>query len=141
MPIEKPQQFLPKPSGNDSVDSVQESLSQVTQSARNQGIKKQVVEKLTPDQPPGRGIQLRPNQTVDIPHGSGKAIQSIGVASLVNPRNNAGSAPVASPNLQVIELPGELGKRIVRVRYIPPKNDAGEDIANTPAIRAKLELG
>jgi hypothetical protein len=140
MPIEKPQQFLPKPSGNDSVDSVQESLAQVTQTVRNQGLKKQVVEKLAPSEPPGRGIQLRPNQTVDIPNTTGKNISSVSVASLINPRNNAASAPIAAPNLQMIELPGELGKRIVRVRYIPPKKDDGTDI-DVPSVRAKLELG
>lgn len=140
MPIEKPQQFLPKPSGDDSMDSVQETLAQVTQSARNAGIKKQVVEKLVRSEPPGRGIQLRPNQTVDIPNVSDKEISSVSVASLVNPRNNAASAPIAAPNLQRIELPGELGKRIVRVRYIPPKKDDGTDI-KVPSVRAKLELG
>jgi hypothetical protein len=140
MPIEKPQQFLPKPSGNDSVDSIQETLSQVTQAQRNQGLQKRVVEKLTPSDPPGRGIELRPNQTVDIPNATGKSISSIGVASLINPLSNAGSAPIASPNLQLIELPGDLGKRIVRVRYIPPKKDDGTDVS-VPSVRAKLELG
>lgn len=140
MPIEKPQQFLPKPSGNDSVDSIQETLSQVTQAQRNQGLQKRVVEKLTPSDPPGRGIELRPNQTVDIPNATGKNISSVAVASLINPRSNAGSAPVAAPNLQLIELPGDLGKRIVRVRYIPPKKDDGTDIS-VPSVRAKLELG
>lgn len=140
MPLEKPQQFLPKPSGNASLDSVQESVAQVTQAQRNQGLQKRVVEKLAPSEPPGRGIELRPNQTVDIPNVTGKNISSVGVASLINPRSNAGSAPIASPNLQVIELPGDLGKRIVRVRYIPPKKDDGTDI-DVPSVRAKLELG
>lgn len=140
MPIEKPQQFLPKATGNSSLDSVQESVAQVTQVQRNQGLQKRVVEKMAPSDPPGRGIELRPNQTVDIPNATGKSISSVSVASLINARSNPGSAPVAAPNLQLIELPGDLGKRIVRVRYIPPKKDDGTDI-DVPAVRAKLELG
>lgn len=140
MPLERPQQFLPKTSGNEPLDAVQESVAQVTQVQRNQGLQKRVVEKLSPSEPPGRGIELRPNQTVDIPNATGKSISSVAVASLINPRSNAGSAPVAAPNLQLIELPGDLGKRIVRVRYIPPKKDDGTDI-DVPAVRAKLELG
>lgn len=140
MPLEKPQQFLPKPTGNESVDSVQETLSQVTQVQRNQGLKKQIVGKMSPGDPPGRGIRLRPNQTVDIPHTLGKPVSSISVASLINSINNSASAPVAAPNIQLVELPGELGKKIVRVRYIPPKDDAGEDL-DVPAIRANLEFG
>lgn len=140
MPIEKPQQFLPKPSGDEQLDATQDALSQVTQVQRNQGLKKQVIDGLAPSDPPGRGIQLRPNQTVDIPHNLGKQVSSIGVASLINPMNNASSAPAAAPNLQLVELPGELGKRIVRVRYIPPRDDAGKDLT-VPAIRAKLEFG
>lgn len=140
MALEKPQQFLPKASGNDSLDNVQETLAQVTQVQRNQGLQKRVVEKVVPSEAPGRGIQLRPGQTVDIPHSLGKQASSVALAGLINPKSNAASAPIATPNLQVIEMPGDIGKRMVRVRYIPPKDDNGEDIP-TPQIRAKLELG
>ena len=140
MALEKPQQFLPKASGSDSLDNAQEALAQVTQVQRNQGLQKRVVEKMAPTEAPGRGIQMKPGQTVDIPHSLGKQASSIGLAGLINPMANAASQPSATPNLQVIELPGDIGKRMVRVRYLPPKDDDGNDLA-TPQIRAKLELG
>jgi len=141
MPVEKPQQFLPQVTGNAAVDHAQDAISQLASAQRSQGTQKRIVDKLSPTEPPARGIQLRPNQTVDIPHSVGHPVSSIGVASIIDSRSNAAAAPRAAPNLQLIELPSKLGSRIVRVRYIPPKDDAGKDIPNTPSFRAKLELG
>jgi hypothetical protein len=140
MPLEKPQQFLPQVTGNAAQDAAQDALAQVTQVQRNQGIQKRIVDKEAPTQPPGRGITLKPGQTVDVPHNLGKVASSVSVASLINPMSNAASAPSAAPNLQVIEMPGDVGKRMVRVRYLAPKDDKGKDL-DTPQIRAKLELG
>jgi len=140
MPLEKPQQFLPQVTGNAAQDAAQDALAQVTQAQRNQGIQKRVVDSTAPAQPPGRGVSLNPGQTVDVPHSLGKEASSVGIASLINPRSNPGSAPSAYPNLQLIELPGDVGKRMVRVRYLAPKDDKGNNL-DTPQIRAKLELG
>lgn len=140
MALEKPQQFLPQVTGDAAQDAAQDALAQVTQAQRNQGIQKRIVDTPAPGMAPGTGIVLRPNQTVDVPHNLARQVQSASVASTINPLSNAKSAPTASPNLQVIEMPGDVGKRIVRVRYIPPKDDTGKDI-DSPAIRAKLELG
>lgn len=140
MALEKPQQFLPQMTGDAAQDAAQDALAQVTQVQRSQGIQKRIVDAPAKDMAPGTGIVLRPNQTVDVPHGMAKKIQSVSVASTINPLGNARSAPNAAPNLQVIEMPGDVSKRVVRVRYIPPKDDNGDDI-ETPAIRAKLELG
>lgn len=140
MPLEKPQQFLPKVSGDEKLDSVQEALAQVTRAQRNQGIQKRIVDAATPNEPPDRGVQLTPNQTIDVPNPTGRSVSSVSVASIIDPRAGAVAAPIAAPNLQVVQLPGDLGKRIVRVRYIPPKKDDGTDI-DVPTVRAKLELG
>lgn len=140
MPLEKPQQFLPQVTGDAAQDAAQDAISQLTQVQRNQGVQKRIVDAPSPDMAPGTGIVLRPNQSVDVPHNLARQVQSVGVASLINPLGNAKSAPAAAPNLQVVEVPGPVGKRIVRVRYIPPKDDKGVDI-KSPSIRAKLELG
>ena len=51
---------------------------------------------------------------------------------------NASSAPYAAPNLQVVEVPGSLGQKIMRLRYIAPKDDQGNDV--TAPVRLHLEL-
>jgi hypothetical protein len=51
---------------------------------------------------------------------------------------NAKSAPYATPNLQVVEVPGPLGQKIMRLRYIAPKDDNGNDVLDP--VRLHLEI-
>ena len=137
MAITKPQQFNPAPTGNQDVDRVQQALNATTEAVRNGPPPRQLVTSLSKNAP-GQGVTFKPGQTVDIPHTLGKSPTGFNIAKVVTNTPNAGSAPYASPNLQVVPVPGPLGQKIMRLRYIAPKDDAGKDV-DTP-VRLHLEI-
>jgi hypothetical protein len=87
---------------------------------------------------PDQGITFKPGQIVDIPHGLGRNAAGFNIAKVVTDTPNANSAPYAAPNLQVVEVPGPLGQKIMRLRLIPPKDQNGDDILDP--VRLNLEI-
>lgn len=85
-----------------------------------------------------QGIKFTPGQPVDIPHSLGRAPAGVNVVRTINDTNAAKSAPAAAPNLQVISVRNATGQKVMRVRYIAPKDDLGKDIM-TP-VRMHLEV-
>lgn len=134
---DKPSQFLARDAKDPLANAVQESLSQVTKSLRQQPPPKQLVSSLS-KQMPDQGIMFKPGQIVDIPHGLGRNAAGFNIAKVVTDTPNASSAPYAAPNLQVVEVPGPLGQKIMRLRYIAPKDSNGVDV-KTP-VRLNLEI-
>ncbi len=134
---DKPSQFLVRDAKDPLANAVQESLAQVTKSLRQQPPPKQLVSSLS-KQFPDQGITFKPGQIVDIPHGLGRVAAGFNIARVVTDTPNASSAPYATPNLQVVEVPGPLGQKIMRLRYIAPKDDNGDDVL-TP-VRLNLEI-
>jgi hypothetical protein len=134
---DKPSQFLARDAKDPLANAVQESLAQVTKSLRQQPPPKQLVSSLS-KQTPDQGITFKPGQIVDIPHGLGRNAAGFNIAKVVTDTPNASSAPYAAPNLQVVEVPGPLGQKIMRLRYIAPKDSNGDDV-KTP-VRLNLEI-
>lgn len=137
MAITKPQQFNPTPTGDATQDRVQQSLNATTEAVRRGPPPRQLVTSMGRSAP-GEGVVFRPGQTVDIPHNLGKVPTGFNIAKVLTDTSLASSAPYASPNLQVVQVPGPLGQKIMRLRYIAPKNDQGNDV--TTPIRLHLEL-
>lgn len=135
---DKPSQFLARDAKDPLANAMQESLAAVTKSMRQQPPPKQLVTSLG-TQTPDQGITFKPGQIVDIPHGLGRVAAGFNIAKVVTDTPRAGSAPLAAPNLQVVEVPGPLGQKIMRLRYIAPKKDNGEDADASP-VRLHLEL-
>lgn len=133
----KPEQFTPRPSGNAQLDRVQRTVSDATDAIRQQPPPSQVVTSLG-KKAPGQGITFKPGQIVDVPHNLGRTPSGFNIAKVVTNTPNAGSAPYAAPNLQVVEVPGPLGQKIMRLRYIAPKDDQGNDV--TTPVRLHLEI-
>jgi len=133
----KPEQFTPRPSGNLTLDKAQRSIAEATDAIRQQPPPSQLVTSLTKNRP-GQGIQFKPGQTVDIPHNLGRSPNGFNIAKVVTNTNQASSAPAAVPNLQVVEVPGPLGQKIMRLRYIPPKDSNGNDILDP--VNLHLEI-
>lgn len=133
----KPEQFTPRPSGNAQLDRVQRAVSDSTDAIRQQPPPSQMVTSVTKGAP-GQGITFKPGQIVDVPHNLGRVPTGFNIAKVVTNTPNAGSAPYAAPNLQVVEVPGPLGQKIMRLRYIAPKDDQGNDV--TTPVRLHLEI-
>lgn len=133
----KPEQFTPRPSGNAQLDRVQRTVSDATDAIRQQPPPSQTVTSLSKNSP-GQGITFKPGQTVDIPHNLGRIPNGFNIAKVLTNTPKASSAPYATPNLQVVEVPGPLGQKIMRLRYIAPKDDQGNDVM-TP-VRLNLEI-
>jgi hypothetical protein len=133
----KPEQFTPRPSGNAQLDRVQRTVSDATDAIRQQPPPSQTVTSLSKSSP-GQGITFKPGQTVDIPHNLGRIPNGFNIAKVLTNTPKASSAPYATPNLQVVEVPGPLGQKIMRLRYIAPKDDQGNDVM-TP-VRLNLEI-
>lgn len=133
----KPEQFTHRPSGNAQLDRVQRTVSDATDAIRQQPPPSQVVTSLSKNSP-GQGITFKPGQIVDVPHNLGRTPSGFNIAKVVTNTPNAGSAPYAAPNLQVVEVPGPLGQKIMRLRYIAPKDDQGNDV--TTPVRLHLEI-
>ena len=137
MAVTKPQQFNPAPTGDQDAGRVQQALSATTEAVRNGPPPRSLVTSLNKNAP-DQGVMFKPGQTVDIPHTLGKVPAGFNIARVVTNTPNAGSAPYASPNLQLVQVPGPLGQKIMRLRYIPPKDDQGKDVM-TP-VRLHLEI-
>lgn len=133
----KPEQFTPRPSGNLTLDKAQRSIAEATDAIRQQPPPSQLVTSLTKNRP-GQGIQFKPGQTVDIPHNLGRTPNGFNIAKVVTNTNQASSAPAAVPNLQVVEVPGPLGQKIMRLRYIPPKDSNGNDILDPVSLHLEI---
>lgn len=137
MPVIKPQQFNPAPTGNQDLDRVQQALNATTEAVRRGPPPRQLVTTLNQNAP-DQGVTFKPGQIVDIPHTLGKVPTGFNIAKVVTNTPNASSAPYASPNLQVVQVPGPLGEKIMRLRYIPPKDSNGDDV--TTPVKLHLEL-
>jgi hypothetical protein len=133
----KPEQFTPRPSGNAQLDRVQRAVSDSTDAIRQQPPPSQTVTSLGSGSP-GQGITFKPGQIVDVPHNLGRTPNGFNIAKVVTNTPNAKSAPYATPNLQVVEVPGPLGQKIMRLRYIAPKDDNGNDVLDP--VRLHLEI-
>lgn len=137
---DKPSQFLPRDADDPLANSVQEALAAVTKSLRQQPPPKQLVTS-TSKQMPGQGITFKPGQIVDIPHGLGRVASGFNIAKVVTNTNNASTAPYQAPNLQVVEVSGELGQKIMRLRYIAPKRwDGTKEVEVADPVRLNLEI-
>lgn len=133
----KPQQYTPTPTGDEAVDKVQEVVKQTTEAVRNGPPNQTTVKELDRNRP-GQGITFRPGQTVDVPHNLGRQANGFNIAKVLTNTTLASSAPAAVPNLQVIPVPGPLGQKIMRLRYIAPKDSNGNDIVDP--VRLHLEI-
>lgn len=133
----KPEQFTPRPSGNLTLDKAQRSIADATDAIRQQPPPSQLVTSLGKNRP-GQGVKFKPGQTVDIPHNLGRTPNGFNIAKVITNTNQASSAPAAVPNLQVVEVPGPLGQKIMRLRYIPPKDANGNDILDP--VNLHLEI-
>jgi hypothetical protein len=134
---DKPSQFLARDTADPLANAMQESLAAVTKSLRQQPPPKQLITSLG-TQTPDQGIQFKPGQIVDIPHGLGRNAAGFNIARVVTDTPSASTAPYAAPNLQVVEVPGPLGQKIMRLRYIPPKDENGNDVLDP--VRLNLEI-
>lgn len=135
--LDKPPQYLTKEVEDPVANAMQDALTQVTKSIRQQPPPKQLVTSLG-TQSPDQGITFKPGQIVDIPHGLGRSAAGFNIAKVVTDTPNASSAPYAAPNLQVVEVPGPLGQKIMRLRYLAPKDASGNDV--TTPVRLHLEI-
>lgn len=133
----KPQQFVPKATGNLVIDQAQKAIAQTTDAVRQAPLPSQTVTSLSKSQP-GQGIMFKPGQIVDVPHNLGRVANGFNIAKVITNTNRASSAPAAVPNLQVVEVPNALGQKVMRLRYIPPKDSAGNDILDP--VRLHLEI-
>jgi len=128
----KPQAYAPTPTGDTKVDDVQDAVKQTTQAARAAPPPRQVVTQMSKNRP-DQGVKFKPGQTVDIPHQLGRLPAGFNIAKILTNGTAASAMPMASPNLQLVPVPGNLGHKIMRLRYIAP---AG----STAAVRLHLEL-
>lgn len=128
----KPQAYAPTPTGDTRIDDIQDAVKQTTQAARAAPPPRQNVTGLNKNSP-DQGVKFKPGQTVDIPHQLGRIPAGFNIAKILTNGNSASAMPSATPNLQLVPVPGDLGHKIMRLRYIAP---AG----STDAVRLHLEL-
>ena len=133
----KPQQYTPAPTGNQTVDKLQDVVRQTTESVRNGPPSQTTVKSLIKNKP-DQGIVFRPGQTVDVPHDLQRLPNGFNIAKVLTNTTLASSAPAAVPNLQLVPVPGPLGQKIMRLRYIAPKDANGNDILDP--VRLQLEI-
>lgn len=132
MAISKPLPYAPTPTGDTKVDDIQDAVKQTTQAVRALPPPRQMVTSLAKNKP-GQGVTFKPGQTIDIPHQLGRSPAGFNIAKILTNGNKASAMPAAVPNLQLVPVDGELGQKIMRLRYVPP---AGV----TDAVRLHLEL-
>lgn len=132
MAISKPQPYAPTPTGDTKIDDIQDAVKQATQAVRALPPPRQLVKSIQANRP-DQGVTFKPGQTVDIPHGLGRVPTGFNIARVLTNGNTAASMPPASPNLQLVPVPGDLGQKIMRLRYVAP---AGV----TDSVRLHLEL-
>ena len=128
----KPQAYAPTPTGDTKVDDVQDAVKQTTQAARAAPPPRQVVTGLQKNRP-NQGVTFKPGQTVDIPHQLGRLPAGFNIARVLTNGNSASAMPSASPNLQLVPVAGNLGQKIMRLRYVAPTG-------STESVRLHLEL-
>lgn len=133
----KPQQYTPAPTGDQTVDKLQDVVRQTTESVRNGPPNQTTVKSLIKNKP-DQGVVFRPGQTVDIPHNLGRIPNGFNIAKVLTDTPLAKSAPAAVPNLQLVPVTGPLGQKIMRLRYIAPKDSDGNDIVDP--VRLQLEI-
>lgn len=133
----KPEQFTPRADPNPQLNRIQKVLSQTTDALRQQPLPSQTVTSLSKSRP-GQGIVFKPGQTVDIPHNLGRVPSGFNIAKVITNTPQASSAPAAVPNLQVVEVPGPLGQKVMRLRYIPPKDSSGNDILDPVSLHLEI---
>lgn len=128
----KPQAYAPTPTGDTRVDDIQDAVKQTTQASRAAPPPRQMVTNLNKNAP-GQGVKFMPGQTIDIPHQLGRVPSGFNIAKIITNGNSASAMPSASPNIQLIPLPGDLGQKIMRLRYIAPTG-------STDPVKLHLEL-
>jgi hypothetical protein len=133
----KPSQFTAAPTGNQTVDKVQNSLKQTTEAVRNGPMPRQLVTGLSKNSP-GQGVTFKPGQTIDIPHNLGRIPAGFNIAKIITNTNSSSSMPYASPNLQLVPVNGPLGQKIMRLKYVAPTDSDGNPV--TTPVRLHLEL-
>lgn len=136
-PQTKPQQYTPTPTGNEALDKIQDALRQTTQAVRN-GPPNQTTVSSGSSNRPDQGVVFKPGQTVDVPHNLGRDPTGFNIGKVLTNTAQASSAPYAVPNLQMVPIAGPLGQRIMRLRYIPPKDKDGNDVLDP--VRLQLEV-
>jgi hypothetical protein len=82
---------------------------------------------------PNQGVTFKPGQIVDIPHQLGRLPAGFNIAKILTNGNASSAMPSASPNLQLVTVAGNLGQKVMRLRYVAP---AG----STESVRLHLEL-
>lgn len=130
--VSKPQAYAPTPTGDTKIDDIQDAVKQTTQAARAAPPPRQVVTGLQKNRP-NQGVTFKPGQTVDIPHQLGRLPAGFNIAKVLTNGNSASAMPSASPNLQLVPVAGNLGQKIMRLRYVAPTG-------STESVRLHLEL-
>ena len=130
--VSKPQAYAPTPTGDTKIDDIQDAVKQTTQAARAAPPPSQVVTGLQKNRP-NQGVTFKPGQTVDIPHQLGRLPAGFNIAKVLTNGNSASAMPSASPNLQLVPVAGNLGQKIMRLRYVAPTG-------STESVRLHLEL-
>lgn len=130
--VSKPQAYAPTPTGDTKIDDIQDAVKQTTQAARAAPPPRQVVTGLQKNRP-NQGVTFKPGQTVDIPHQLGRLPAGFNIARVLTNGNSASAMPSASPNLQLVPVAGNLGQKIMRLRYVAPTG-------STESVRLHLEL-
>jgi hypothetical protein len=130
--VTKPQAYAPAPTGNATIDGIQQAVKQTTQAARAAPPPRQVVTGLQKNRP-NQGVTFKPGQIVDIPHQLGRLPAGFNIAKILTNGNASSAMPSASPNLQLVTVAGNLGQKVMRLRYVAP---AG----STESVRLHLEL-
>jgi len=130
--VSKPQAYAPTPTGDTKIDDIQDAVKQTTQAARAAPPPRQVVTGLQKNRP-NQGVTFKPGQTVDIPHQLGRLPTGFNIARVLTNGNSASAMPSASPNLQLVPVAGNLGQKIMRLRYVAPTG-------STESVRLHLEL-
>lgn len=137
MAADTPAQAPPPPATNVNVEKVQKEVAAASAAVKAQPPPSQTVRDLNTNSM-NQGVMFRPGQTVDIPHKLGRVPTQVNPVRVVTNTNSANSAPAAVPNLQMVTVRNSAGKKMVRVRYIAPKDDTGANI-NTP-VRLHVEV-
>lgn len=142
MAIQKPQVYAPTPTNDARIDDIQDAVRQVSQAVRSAPPSRQLVKGLQPNRP-DQGVVFKPGQIVDIPHQLGRTPSGFNIAKILTNGNSSSAMPSASPNLQLIPVPGELGQKIMRLKYVAPTSynpATGKNETSTDSVRLHLEL-
>ena len=114
----KPQQYTPAPTGDATVDKLQDVVRQTTESVRN-GPPNQTTVKTLIKNKPDQGVVFRPGQTVDVPHNLGRIPNGFNIAKVLTNTPLASSAPAAVPKWSA---PASCTTRAASSRYPHPRS-------------------